>query len=102
MARSSSSSAPARRIGEAPRSSPAPYRSLCGVEAVAATLRARGIEVSSQVLDDWKRLAGLPIERLMTAAVACTGEADFPQRIGDRRGYRAEYPVSLEHWNGPA
>ena len=54
--------------------------------AVAATLRARGIEVSSQVLDDWKRLAGLPIDRLMAAAVTCTGEADFLRRIGDGRG----------------
>ena len=50
-------------------------------QAVAATLRARGIEVSPQILDDWKRLAGFPIDRLMVAAVSCTGEADFLRRV---------------------
>ena len=58
--------------------------------AVVATLRARGIEVSSRMHDDWKQLAGLPIDRLMAAAVACTGEADFRRRIADRRGLHAE------------
>ena len=62
--------------------------------AVAATLRARGIEVSSQILDDWKLLAGLPIDRLMAAAVACTGEADFRRRVREQRGLHAELPPS--------
>ena len=61
-------------------------RAQAHMEAVAATLRARGIEVSSPILDDWKRLAGLPIDRLMEAAVSCTGEADFLRRMADRRG----------------
>ena len=60
--------------------------------AVVATLRARGIEVSLRMQDDWKLLAGLPIDRLMAAAVACTGEADFRRRIADRRGLHAELP----------
>ena len=62
--------------------------------AVAATLRARGIEVSSQILDDWKLLAGRPIDRLMAAAVACTGEADFRRRVREQRGLHAELAPS--------
>ena len=59
-------------------------RAQAHMEAVAATLRARGIEVSSPILDDWKRLAGLPIDRLMAAALACVDEADFRRRIRER------------------
>ena len=62
--------------------------------AVAATLRARGIEVSSQTLEDWKHLTGLPIDRLMAAALACTGEADFRRRVREQRGLHAELPPS--------
>ena len=61
-------------------------------QAVETTLRARGIEVSSPILDDWKRLAGLPIDRLMAAALACVDEADFPRRIGERRGVHTGLP----------
>ena len=62
--------------------------------AVAATLRARGIEMSSQILEDWRLLAGLPIDRLMAAAVTCTGEADFLRRVREQRGRHAEIPPS--------
>ena len=65
-------------------------------QAVAATLRARGIEVPPQILDDWKRLAGFPIDRLMAAAVTCTGEADFLRRMADRRGLHAAHPSYLD------
>ena len=63
-------------------------------QAVAATLRARGIEASSQILDDWRLLAGHPIDRLMAAAVTCIGEADFLRRIGDRRGLHPAHAPS--------
>ena len=62
--------------------------------AVAATLRARGIEMSSQILEDWRLLAGFPIDRLMAAAVTCTGEADFLRRVREQRGRHAEIPPS--------
>ena len=68
-------------------------RAQAHMEAVAATLRARGIEVSSQVLDDWKRLARFPVERLMAAAVSCTGEADFLRRTAGRSGPHAAHPT---------
>ena len=68
-------------------------RAQAHMEAVAATLRARGIEVSSQVLDDWKRLARFPVERLMAAAVSCTGEADFLRRMAGRSGPHAAHPT---------
>ena len=63
------------------------------LEAVAATLRARGIEVAGDFARDDGRLAGHPIESLMAAALACTGEADFRRRIG---GGRAPEPGSVE------
>ena len=67
-------------------------RAQAHMEAVAATLRARGIEVSSQILDDRKRFAGLPLDRLMAAVVSCTGEADFLRRMADRSGLHAAHP----------
>ena len=63
------------------------------LEAVAATLRARGIEVAGDFARDDGRLAGHPIESLMAAALAYTGEADFRRRIG---GGRAPEPGSVE------
>ena len=47
-------------------------------------LQGPAIDVSSPILDDWKRLAGLPIDRLMAAALACVDEADFRRRIRER------------------
>ena len=60
------------------------------LEAVAATLRARGIEVAGDFARDGGRLAGHPIETLMAAALACTGEADFRRRIGGGRAPESE------------
>ena len=71
-------------------------RAQAHMEAVVATLRARGIEVSSQVMDDWKRLARFPIDRLMAAAVSCTGEADFLRRMADRSGLHAAHPTHTD------
>ena len=56
------------------------------VECARATLHVRGIEVSSQVLEERQLLAEFPIDRLMAAAVACTGEADFLRRIAAQPG----------------
>ncbi len=51
-------------------------------EAVAAVLRSRGIEAGPDFTQpDRERLAGLPIERLMAVALACTSAADFRRRL---------------------
>ena len=44
-------------------------------------LCAKGIEVASDFTHDRTLLAGLPIERLKEAVLACTSEADFRRRI---------------------
>ena len=59
-------------------------------ECALAMLDVRGIEVSSQILEDWKLLAELPSDLLMAAAVHCTGEADFRRRIREQLDARAE------------
>ena len=56
-------------------------RSLGRLEAVSATLRARGIEVAGDFARDGRLLAGHSVESLMAAALACTDEADFRRRI---------------------
>ena len=50
-------------------------------QAVASTLLARGIEVAPGFTQDRTLFAGLPIERLMAAALACESEADFRRRL---------------------
>ena len=54
-------------------------------KAVLATLRARGIHPGADFAADPERFAGLGLETLMAAALACTDEADFRRRIGDAR-----------------
>ena len=56
------------------------------IEAVTATLRARGIEVSRDFMQDHGLFAEHPIEALMAAALACTGEADFRRRVREAAG----------------
>ena len=51
------------------------------MELVAVALCAKGIEVASDFTHDRTLLAGLPIERLKEAVLACTSEADFRRRI---------------------
>ena len=51
------------------------------LEAVAAALRARGIEVAGDFARDGQLIAGHSVESLMAAALACTDEADFRRRI---------------------
>ena len=53
------------------------------IELVAVALCAKGIEVASDFAHDRTLLAGLPIERLKEAVLACTSEADFRRRIRD-------------------
>ena len=55
-------------------------------EAVAATLRARGIEVSGDFAQDHDLFAEHPIEALMAAALVCTDEADFRRRVREAAG----------------
>ena len=56
------------------------------IEAVNATLRARGIEVSQGFMEDHELFAEHPIELLMAAALACTDEAGFRRRIREAAG----------------
>lgn len=56
------------------------------IEAVTATLRARGIEVSEDFAQDHDLFAEHPIEALMVAALVCTDEADFRRRIREAAG----------------
>ena len=56
------------------------------MDAVVATLQARGIEVAWVRAEGSGLLAELPIEPLMTAALACSDEADFRRRIGEAVG----------------
>ena len=53
------------------------------MELVAVALCAKGIEVASDFTQYQTLLAGLPIERLKEAVLACTSEADFRRRIRD-------------------
>ena len=54
-------------------------------EALAATVRAvlagRGVEAALDSAEDRELIGALPVETLMAAALACTGEADFRRRV---------------------
>ena len=54
------------------------------MELAAATLRARGIEVTSHLATDRALLGALSGDALMAAALACVDEADFRRRIRER------------------
>ena len=49
-----------------------------------AVLRARGIEAALDSKEDRELFGALSGEALMTAALACTGEADFRRRIREQ------------------
>ncbi len=53
------------------------------IEAVAATFRARGIEVSGDLMRDCGLFAEHPLEARMAAALACTDEVDSRRRVGE-------------------
>ena len=59
---------------------------------VFAVLKARGIEAALHLPEDQELFSGLSGEALMAAALACTGDADFRQRIREQRGPHAELP----------
>ena len=67
------------------RSLSAKARAEGHAEAVLATLRARGIHTGADFAADPERFAGLGLETLMAAALACTDEADFRRRINEAR-----------------
>ena len=60
------------------------------MELVAATLRARGIEVASDFATDRALFGGLSGDALMAAALACADELDFRRRIREQLDPRAE------------
>ena len=51
------------------------------MELVAVALSAKGIDVASDFTQYQTLLAGLSIERLKAAVLACSSEADFRRRI---------------------
>ena len=53
---------------------------------VRAVLAARGIEAALDTAEDRALIGALPVETLMAAALACTGEADFRRRVRERIG----------------
>lgn len=53
------------------------------VEAVRAVLLSRGIEPATDFAEEAEWLAGPPLGTLMSAALACTGEADLRRRLRD-------------------
>ena len=61
------------------------------LDLVAATLRARGIGVGSDLTTDRAFLDGLSGDALMAAALACTDEADFRRRVRARIDPRDEH-----------
>ena len=65
------------------RSMSARVQAQTRMELVAVALCAKGIEVASDFAHDRTLLAGLPIDRLKEAVLACTSEADFRRRIRD-------------------
>ena len=60
------------------------------MELMAATLRARGIEVASDFVADRALFGGLSDDALMAAALACADEADFRRRIREQLNPHAE------------
>ena len=55
------------------------------MEGVFAILRARGIHPVADLAAEPERFAGLGLDTLTDAALACTDEADFRRRIGEAR-----------------
>ena len=51
---------------------------------VLAVLKARGIEAALDSAEDRDLFSGLSVDALMAAAMACTGEADFRQRVREQ------------------
>ena len=58
-------------------------------EAVAGVLRARGIEVVSDLAGEPALFHGLSGDALMAAAMASTGESDFRRRVRELHGLNA-------------
>ena len=55
------------------------------MEVVFALLRARGIHPVAELAAEPERFAGLGLDTLTDAALACTDEADFRRRISEAR-----------------
>ena len=51
-----------------------------------AVLAGRGIEAALDSARDRALLGTLPVEDLIAAALACSGEADFRRRVRERLG----------------
>ena len=62
------------------------------MDAVAAVLRARGIEVATNLIVESALFHGLSDDALMAAAVACTGESDLRRRLREQRDLQADLP----------
>ena len=59
------------------------------MDAVADLLASRGIELTLEMTKYRELCSGIPGKTVMAAALACTSEADFLRRIGERRDAHA-------------
>ena len=64
------------------------------MDAVADLLASRGIELTPELAQYRELCGGIPGKTVMEAALACTDEADFRRRIGDRRGLHPAHAPS--------
>ena len=67
-------------------------RARSRMDAVAAVLRARGIEVATDLIVESALFHGLSDDALMAAAVACTGESDLRRRLRELRDLQTDLP----------
>ena len=57
-------------------------------DAVAATLRLRGIDVPADLAEALQRIPDIPLDVVLAAALACTDAGDFRRRLREAAGAR--------------
>ena len=55
-------------------------------DAVAATLRLRGIDVPDDLAEALQRIPDIPLDVVLAAALACTDAGDFRRRLREAAG----------------
>ena len=64
------------------------------MDAVVDVLASRGIEMTLEMSEFRELCRGIPGKIVVSAALACTSEADFRRRVREPRGFDAELPPS--------
>ena len=67
-------------------------RARSRMDAVAAVLRARGVEAATDLIVESALFHGLSDDALMAAAVACTSESDLRRRLREQRDLQTDLP----------